>query len=146
MVLRPVKSQESQLKILGPQRALYLNHRPPPSDDDGGVAPQRAALRKQLDQLGRAQINLIATGGLRADRRRRHRHRMARRCIRPDRGGTPRSGPLDKELVDQGGGNTALLELQPEGAIDPTLLSEEEQRDLYDASICSCVTTDPNTR
>jgi hypothetical protein len=30
---------------------------------------------------------------------------------------------------DQGGGNAALLDLLPQGAIDPTLLSEEEQRD-----------------
>jgi hypothetical protein len=40
---------------------------------------------------------------------------------------------LDREDADREGGNAALLDLLPQGAIDPTLLSEEEQRDLYDA-------------
>src|SRR4051812_47810318 len=30
-----------------------------------------------------------------------------------------------------GGGNAGLLDLLPQGAVDPTLLSEDEQRDLY---------------
>ena len=40
---------------------------------------------------------------------------------------------LDGEEGDQSGGNAGLLDLLPQEAIDPTLLSEEEQRDLYDA-------------
>jgi hypothetical protein len=40
---------------------------------------------------------------------------------------------LTGEDADRGGSNTALLDLLPQGAIDLTLLSEEEQRELFDA-------------
>jgi site-specific DNA recombinase len=140
--LLPVVSTFFGERILGPHRALYLNHRQPPSDDDdGGVAARRAALRKQLDQLGRAQINLmkqleayepigdddIDTEWRAALQRRFAQIAAERRAV------NSRLAGLDRELVDQGGGDAGLLDLLPEGAIDPTLLSEEEQRDLYDA-------------
>ena len=40
---------------------------------------------------------------------------------------------LDKQDHDQAGGNTALLDLLPQAGVDLTLLSGEEQRELYDA-------------
>ena len=139
--LLPVVTTFFGERILGPQRALYLNHRQPPSVDDGGVAAQRAALRKQLDQLGRAQINLmkqleayepigdddIDTEWRAALQRRFAQIAAERRAV------NSRLAGLDREAADQGGGDAGLLDLLPEGAIDPTLLSAEEQRDLYDA-------------
>jgi hypothetical protein len=140
--LLPVVSTFFGERILGPQRALYLNDRQPPSDyDDGGVAARRAALRKQLDQLGRAQINLmkqleayepIGDDDIDTEWRAALQGRFAqiaaeRRLV------NSRLAGLDREDADQGGGNAGLLELLPQGDIDPTLLSEEEQRDLYDA-------------
>jgi hypothetical protein len=46
---------------------------------------------------------------------------------------TARLAGLDRDDADEGGGNAALLDLLEQGAIDLTLLSEEEQRELYDA-------------
>ena len=60
--LLPVVGKFFGERILGPQRALYLNHREPQTEDDSGVAAQRAALRKQLDQLGRALVSRATAG------------------------------------------------------------------------------------
>jgi hypothetical protein len=48
-----------------------------------------------------------------------------------DREQSPRRA--GREDADQDGSNAGLLDLLPQGAIDPVLRSEEEQRDLYDA-------------
>ena len=58
--------------------------------------------------------------------------------VRPDRGGTPRSEqspgwPGQARTPTRAAAIAGLLDLLPQGAIDPTLLSEEDQRDLYDA-------------
>jgi hypothetical protein len=128
-------------RILGPQRAMYLAHREPRSDYDGEVAAQRAALGKQLDQLGRAQINLmkqlqayeptgdddIDTEWRAALQRRFAQTATERRSL------DSRLARLTGKDADRGGSNAALLDLLPQGAIDLTLLSEEEQRVLAGA-------------
>jgi hypothetical protein len=107
-------------RILGSQRAVYLNHRQPQSDDDGAAA-QRAALRKQLDQLGRAQTNLIKqleayeptgdddldTEWTAALQRRFAQITAQRRSV------TTRLAELDKQDHDPAGGNAALLDRWP---------------------------------
>jgi site-specific DNA recombinase len=138
--LLPVVGKFFGERILGPQRGLYLEHREPRSDHDDGEVAQRAALRKQLDQLGRAQINLmkqlevyepsgddIDTEWRAALQRRFAQIATERRSL------DSRLARLTTEDADRGCGDAALLDLLPQGAIDPTLLSEEEQRDLYDA-------------
>jgi hypothetical protein len=123
-----------------PDEARLANHRRPQSDDDGAAA-KRAALRKQLDQLGRAQTNLIKqleayeptgdddldTEWTAALQRRFAQITAQRRSV------TTRLAELDKQDHDQAGGNAALLDLLPQAAIDPTLLPKAEQRELYDA-------------
>src|SRR3954469_21386352 len=42
-----------------------------------------------------------------------------------------RLASLTTEDTDRGGGNAALLDLLPQGAIDLTLLAEEEPRELF---------------
>jgi hypothetical protein len=128
-------------RVLGPQRGLYLNHRQQHTDADRGAVAQRATLRKQLDQLGRAQTNLMKqlehyepTGDddidtqWRASLQRRFAEIAAER-----RATSGRLAALDKQEHHQGTGDPALLDLLPQGAVVLTLLSEEEQRELYDA-------------
>jgi hypothetical protein len=140
--LLPVVGKFFGERILGPQRGLYLEHREPRSDhDDGDVAAQRAALRKQLDQLGRGQINLMKqleayepTGDDDIDTEwRAALQRRFAQIATERRSLNSRLATLDTEAADRGGGNAALLDQLPQGAIDPTLLSEEEQRELFDA-------------
>lgn len=127
--------------ILGPQRGMYLNRRQQDNDEDSGVVAQRATLRKQLDQLGRAQTNLMTqleqyepTGDDDIDSQwRTSLQRRFAEIATERRTASQRLGALDKQEHSQGSGNPALLDLLPQGAIDLTLLSEEEQRELYDA-------------
>jgi uncharacterized protein YhaN len=103
-----------------PDEARLANHRRPQSDDDGAAA-KRAALRKQLDQLGRAQTNLIKqleayeptgdddldTEWTAALQRRFAQITAQRRSV------TTRLAELDKQDHDQAGGNAALLDRWP---------------------------------
>jgi Recombinase/Recombinase zinc beta ribbon domain len=127
-------------RILGPHRAMYLNHRPSEPEDDG-TAVQRAVLRKQLDQLGRAQVNLMRqledyepTGDDDIDSEWRTALQRRFAQIADERRTVSASlTALDKQTPSEGRGNPALLDLLPQGAVDPTLLPEEDQRELYDA-------------
>lgn len=95
---------------------------------DDGAAAQRAALRKQLDQLGRAQTNLVKqleayepagdddldTEWTAALQRRFAEIAAQRRSL------TTSLAALEKQYHDQAGGNPALLDLLPQAAIDLT--------------------------
>jgi len=120
---------------------LYLNRRQQGNEEDSGAVARRAALRKQLDQLGRTQTNLMAqlkqyepTGDDDIDTQWRISLQRRFAEIATERRSTnERLGALDKQEHNQGSGNPALLDLLPQGAINLTLLSEEEHRELYDA-------------
>jgi hypothetical protein len=101
-----------------PACTFHLNTRPKHPADSSA---QRAALRKQLDQLGRAQTNLIKqleayeptgdddldTEWTAALQRRFAQITAQRRSV------TTRLAELDKQDHDQAGGNAALLDRWP---------------------------------
>jgi site-specific DNA recombinase len=139
--LLPVVTEFFGERVLGPQRALYLHNRKPLPDNSAGVAGQQATLRKQLDQLARAQVNLMRqleeyepTGDDDIDNEWRTTLQRRFSKIATDRRSTgQRLSELSKQEPNQDAGNPELLSLLPQRAIDVTLLTEEEQRELYDA-------------
>jgi hypothetical protein len=126
-------------RILGPHRGIYINHRQPHVEHDDAGA-RRAVFQRKLDQLTRAQTNLIrqlesyeptGDGAIDAEWRTALQGRFAQittehRAIRQQLASLDaqdRNEPCD----------AALLDLLPVAAIDPTLVPEADQRELYDA-------------
>jgi site-specific DNA recombinase len=137
--LLPVIGRFFGERILGPDRGLYLNFRQPQVDEDHGVGTRQATLRVRLNQLTRAQSNLIKqlesyepTGDEAIDTE--WRSALQRRFVQittEHRATSQQLAAMDTQ--DRPGGNPALLDLLPLTAIDPTVLPETDQRELYDA-------------
>jgi hypothetical protein len=128
-------------RILRPQREVYLPQPKPSPGNDAGIVSQQATLRKQLDQLARAQVNLMRqleefepTGDDDIDTEWRTPLQRRFAKISTDRRSTSQwLAELSKQEPNQDVGNPELLGRLPQTAIDVTLLTEEEQRELYDA-------------
>jgi len=128
-------------RVLGPQRALFLNDARSRQPKNTEVASQRASLRKQLDQLSRAQKNLMdqlegyePTGDAAIDTEwRTSLQRRFAEIAAERRSKSQRLTELDKQSGETGGSNAALLGLLPQLSIDLALIAEEDQRQLYDA-------------